>query len=226
MKNHSPKADSAVSRSGARRSNRDRTEATRDALLQAARALFVGKGYADTVTPQVVELAGVTRGALYHHFEDKRDLFRAVLEKEAHAVAQEIEAAAKPGDSALAALRDGSDAYLAAMQVSGRTRLLLIDGPAALGSREAAALDDAHAARTLREGLAAALEAGGRATALPVDALADLLSAAFDRAALAIEAGADAQAYRQALKHLIDRVVAPDDEAAAAPARKRRTAAS
>ena len=63
----------------AARTNRDRTERTRAALLQAARALFVAKGYADTSTPEIVAAAGITRGALYHHFDDKRALFRAVV---------------------------------------------------------------------------------------------------------------------------------------------------
>ena len=73
------------------RSNRERTEATKRALIDAARVLFVERGYAETATPDIVQMAGVTRGALYHHFEDKRALFRAVVEQEAGAVAAAIE---------------------------------------------------------------------------------------------------------------------------------------
>ncbi|MGO4780189.1 TetR/AcrR family transcriptional regulator, partial [Lysobacter sp. 2RAB21] len=75
------------------RSNRERTEATRHALLEAARGLFVSKGYSDTSTPEVAVAAGITRGALYHHFIDKRDLFRQVLQREAKSVREEIVAA-------------------------------------------------------------------------------------------------------------------------------------
>lgn len=188
------------------RTNRERTETTRGALLAAARALFVEKGYADTSTPEIVAAAGITRGALYHHFEDKRALFRAVLEEEARAVADEIERAAPATRSPHKALITGSEAYLDAMTVAGRTRLLLVDGPAVLGAGESLALDQAHAGRTLREGLAAAL--GPRiAPPLTVDALATLLSAAFDRAALAIDAGDDPAAIRAAMVRLIERTV-------------------
>jgi AcrR family transcriptional regulator len=183
------------------RSNQDRTEKTRAALIAAARALFVDKGYADTATPDIVAAAGITRGALYHHFRDKRDLFRAVAEAEARAVANDIEQAVAPEDGPpLDALLAGSRAYLDAMRAPGRTRLLLIEAPSVLGLAETRALDEAHAARTLREGLA---EAGSNA-----EAIGDLLSAAFDRAALAIDAGGDRAAYEAALSLLIRRLVA------------------
>ncbi|TWG88806.1 TetR family transcriptional regulator [Cupriavidus gilardii J11] len=189
------------------RTNRERTEATRGALLAAARALFVEKGYAATSTPDIAAMAGITRGALYHHFEDKRALFRAVLEEEARAVADEIERAAPATRSPRKALLAGSQAYLDAMTVEGRTRLLLIDGPAVLGVGETLALDEMHAGRTLREGLALVLD-GRIAPPVTVDALATLLSAAFDRAALAIDAGSDPVAIRAAMTRLIERTVA------------------
>ncbi len=190
------------------RTNRERTEATRGALLAAARAAFVEKGYAATSTPEIVAAAGITRGALYHHFVDKRDLFRAVLEDEARTVAAEIERAAPSTRSARKALIAGSKAYLDAMTVPGRTRLLLIDGPAVLGSAEIFALDEAHAGRTLREGLQAAM--GERMTPpATVDAFAMLLSAAFDRAAIAIDAGSDAAAIRAVMMRLVERTLDP-----------------
>ncbi|WP_340526800.1 TetR/AcrR family transcriptional regulator [Cupriavidus necator] len=182
------------------RSNRERTEATRQALLDAARALFVSRGYGDTSTPDVCAAAGITRGALYHHFADKRDLFRHVLAEEAAAVADDIEAAAPAGLDAADALIAGAQAYLEAMTVPGRTRLLLVEGPAVLGLRETLVLDDANAARTLREGL----EAAG---VDPRGDVAPLLSAAFDRAALEIEAGADAVRVRGAMLWLLRRVL-------------------
>ncbi|MDZ7601973.1 MAG: helix-turn-helix domain-containing protein, partial [Hoeflea sp.] len=115
-----------------RRSNKDRSESMRQALMDAARTLFIEKGYADTATPEIVATAGVTRGALYHHFEDKRELFRAVIEREAEDVAGEIEASSPSGSSPREAILAGTRAYFDAMARPGRTRLLLLDGPAVL----------------------------------------------------------------------------------------------
>jgi AcrR family transcriptional regulator len=182
------------------RSNRDRTEATRHALIGAARALFVEKGYGGTSTPDIATIAGTTRGALYHHFADKRDLFRAVLQRDAQAVVADIDAATPATLSPRDALIAGGDAYLRAMTVPGRTRLLLIDGPAVLGLEEIMALDDSNASRTLHEGLAAAVR---DAPGVSLDALARLLSAACDRAALEIDAGADPGQVRTAMAWLL-----------------------
>ncbi|WP_019652069.1 TetR/AcrR family transcriptional regulator [Variovorax atrisoli] len=188
------------------RTNRERTETTRLALLDAARALFVGKGYADTSTPEIAVAAGITRGALYHHFEDKRDLFRQVLQRESQAVAADIEAAAPEQLSPRKALLEGSKAYLNAMTAPGRTRLLLIDGPAVLGMEEIMALDDTTSAASLRQGLE---RAGVGRDEASLDALTPLLSAAFDRAALAIDAGADAEETRTAMLWLLERALGP-----------------
>jgi AcrR family transcriptional regulator len=187
--------------------NRERTESTQLALLEAARALFVSKGYGDTSTPEIALAAGITRGALYHHFADKRDLFRQVLAREAMAVAADIEAATPERLSPREALLQGSEAYLNAMTVPGRTRLLLVDGPAVLGMAEIMAIDDANAAHSLRQGLTRAGMGRGEVS---VDALSQLLSAAFDRAALEIDAGADAKEVRAAMRWLVEQALGPD----------------
>jgi AcrR family transcriptional regulator len=200
-----------------RRTNRERTDATRAALLQAARELFVQRGYADTSTPELCAAAGITRGALYHHFVDKRDLFRAVVAQEAQAVRERIEAAAAQDLAPRQALLAGSEAYLDAMSESGRTRLLLIDGPAVLGPADARDIDDANAAESLAEGLAAA----GLARSVPVAVLASLLSAAFDRAALDTAEGRDVKAVRKTMRWLLQRVLAERDDATVGASGKR-----
>lgn len=182
------------------RSNRERTEQTRGALIDAGRRLFVDKGYAETATPEIAAAAGVTRGALYHHFEDKKALFRAVVEVEARAVAEAIAASSASDDTPRDALIAGVSAYFDAMMAEGRTRLLLIDAPAVLGLPASQAIDADNAERTLRTGLAAMLPRAG-ATLEP---LTLLLSAGFDRAAIAIEAGAERRSYEQAITVLLD----------------------
>jgi AcrR family transcriptional regulator len=181
------------------RTNRERTEQTQQALIAAARRLFVDKGYAETATPDIVSAAGVTRGALYHHFEDKRALFRAVIELEAEKVAEEIESRSADAGSPRDALLTGASAYFDAMAAEGRTRLLLLEAPAVLGA-EASAIDRENAEESLRRGLAAMLPAA----AAQLGPLTALLSAAFDRAAIEIEQGGVREDYEQAIGSLVD----------------------
>ena len=144
----------------------------------------------------------MTRGALYHHFADKRDLFHAVLAAEAAAVAADIEAAASDSDmDPQRALVAGGDAYLDAMSVPGRTRLLLIEGPAVLGREALQALDAAHAEASLRTGLE---EAG--LEGVDLDALTACISAAFDRAALDLQDGKAPATVRATLRWLLGRI--------------------
>ena len=130
--------------------NETRTARTKAALIEAARQLFVDKGYAATGTPELVKAAGVTRGALYHHYADKLDLFRAIIERESAAVATAIETASANPQTALGALKSGARAYFEAMRVPGRTRLLLVDGPSVLGTDAMHAIDAASSGRIAR----------------------------------------------------------------------------
>src|ERR1044072_5758695 len=85
-----------------RRTQAERSEATRRALGEAARPLFAAGGYAGVGTEEIVRSAGVTRGALYHHFGGKRDLFEAVYEQVEADLAERVAAggAAPPPGSA------------------------------------------------------------------------------------------------------------------------------
>ena len=172
-----------------RRSNAERHAETRAALLTAARALFADKGYAETGTPEIVKAAGVTRGALYYHFDDKRDLFRAVFEAEEQTLADRINAASAPHvEDAVEALMAGTRAFLDAATDADTNRIVFVDGPAALGWETWREIDDAYAATTLREGLSAGMGAGALRD-LPLDELTNLLGAAFNEAALGLGAG-------------------------------------
>ena len=187
-----------------RRSNDARSRATRLLLLDAARTLFVDLGYAGCSTPLIVQLAKTTRGALYHHFPDKRAIFRAVLEREAHEVAQAIEEAeGKAGSlNSLDRLLLGAKSYLMAMQVQGRTRLLLVDGPAVLGASALAEIEGPHARQSLQRGL----EDLTGDYPIPYDecvALSEMLSAMFDTAALKLAAGAEPTPYLDAISRVL-----------------------
>lgn len=188
-----------------RRTNIDRARETRAALIAAARALFLEKGFAATGTPEIAHRAGMTRGALYHHYKDKQDILRAVIETEASAIATEIEAGATGAVTPLDALLAGARSYFQAMRAPGRTRLMLLEGPAVLGSAEMRRIDMETGGQSLRRGLDAA--SGPGLSAAELDARADLLSAMFDRAALAIESGADAAFYEETLTLILSGLV-------------------
>jgi AcrR family transcriptional regulator len=170
-----------------RKTQAERRDETRSALLSAARQIFAEKGYAETGTPDIVQLAGVTRGALYHHFADKKDLFRAVVEEEHRTLALGIEGAGD-GDSEapgpIKALILGSEIFVAAMQDPGRRRIMLVDAPAILGREAVDEIDARHGMDTLICGVRDAMDAGAMRR-LPIEPLAHLFGAMFDRAALA-----------------------------------------
>ena len=182
------------------RTQEDRRAATQAALLSAARALFATRGFTAVGAPEIAEAAGVTRGAITHHFLDKAGLFRAVVQAEAQAVGDALSALPDGAN----ALREGARLWFREMQVPGRVRILLIDGPAVLGPGEMARIDAETGGGSLAQGLAAALPDRDPAQ-MPV--LADILSAGFDRAALRIAEGADPVLYHSSIEALIDLVV-------------------
>ncbi len=185
----------------------DRAEATRSALVVAARHLFVERGYHDTSTEEIVALAAVgTRGALYHHFADKRALFVAVFE----AVEEDLVVAA--GSQLVEApplemLRNGLLGFLDASVTPEVQRILLIDGPAVLGWQEWRAVE----ARYGLGGIQAMLElavADGSLAEQPLEVMAHLLLATADEAALYIANAEDSRAARDQAVAAIDRLLA------------------
>ena len=185
-----------------RRSNAVRTAETTEKFVAIARALFAEKGYANTSTPEIVKAAGVTRGALYHHFGDKQGLFRAVIEREAAMVADDINSKSINSETPKQALLDGALAYFDAMAVEGRAELLLIEGPAVLGFQAMSEIDQQNGGNELKIGLDTAIEHGDLAP-MATHEMAEILSAAFDRAALASAKNPDQRkAYIKSFQHL------------------------
>jgi AcrR family transcriptional regulator len=184
----------------------ERSAATRARLVKAARELFAERPYADVGTEEIVRRARVTRGALYHHFTDKRDLFRAVHEQlEAElvdAIAKKLEAAA--GSDPVEGLRTGARTYLDACEDPSFARITLIDAPAVLGWAEWRRIDEEHALKLIVLGLEGAMEAGvfRRRPVLP---LAHLMLGTMGEAGLRIANGEGKRAdVEDALMALLD----------------------
>src|SRR5215813_2570729 len=114
------------------------SEATRAKLLKAGRRLFEKHGYAGVGTEEIVRAAGVTRGALYHQFADKRELFAAVFEEtERELILKAVEAASQTAmDDPIEALRSAWTGWLDACSKPGVQRIVLTDAPAVLGWEE------------------------------------------------------------------------------------------
>ena len=183
-----------------------RSTQTRGALVRAARALFAEEGYAATSTPAIVQAARVSRGALYHHFADKADLFAAVVEFEQAEVARVIEETSEEGLDPVESIIASGESFLEAMRDPGRRRILVVDGPAVLGSEVMREIDARHGGQTLVSGIERAV-AAGTMKPVPVAAMANLLGAAFDRAAEVQDH--DEAEHRAALWSLIDGLRAP-----------------
>ena len=160
---------------------------TRAALIAAARRLFAAHGYDGTGTEQIVADARVTRGALYHHFRDKADLFRAVMAEAAGSIAQRLidEQLASQAPSPLAEIQQGISAFLDVCVGGDFQRIVLVDGPRVLGSDAWEELVERYGRGILEEWLNRCVEAGDL-EAVPVRALARLLIAMLTEASLAI----------------------------------------
>ena len=183
--------------------NHDRTERTKSALRSAMRKLALEQGFAGASTPAIVKLAGVTRGALYHHYSDKRELFKAVVEDDCRVVADAINRQRNFERGSLLALKGGAQAFISAMAEHGRARIILIEAPSVLGRSELIAIEDQYARGLLRAALEAAIKSGVMAN-LPLDILTGQLSAMFDSASLDVENGKSIDQALQVVNRILE----------------------
>ena len=190
-----------------RRTKAEQRAVTTRRLLLAGRDTFAEQGYAETSTEEIVRRAGVTRGALYHHFTDKEALFAAVLADVQRDVARLVEAAANRESDRWEQLRAGCRAFLEASLDPQVQRIMLLDAPAVLGWEAWRRLDAEHAMRLLREGLETLVGTGVIAP-LPVDALTHLLSGAMNEAALWIAQSARTEESLAKATAALDRLLA------------------
>ena len=168
-----------------RRANAERSAATRGALIEVARRLFTEKGYVDVGTEEIVRHAKVTRGALYHHFSDKRDLFGAVHEQVEEEMVAAIAAATDGINDPVELLQAAVRKFLDLCTDSNWTRIPLIDAPSVLGWSEWRAVDMRYGLGLATAALTAAMDAGA-ITQAPVRPLAHILLAAMGEAGLMI----------------------------------------
>ena len=192
----------------ARRTQADRSAATRDALVTAARGLFAAQGFAEVSTDAIVAAAGVTRGALYHQFADKTALFDAVLD------VVEADIARRLADELIA---DGISDPIEGMRHSLRTwldicvepeihRIALIDGPSVVGWAHWREVCQRHVFGLAQDLLVRGMEAG-RVRSQPVRPLAHILMGASDEAALYVAEAADRGQARAEMIDVLDRVI-------------------
>jgi AcrR family transcriptional regulator len=182
-------------------------EATVAALTAAARELFAERGYAGVGTEEIVQRAGVTRGALYHHFKGgKEDLFHAVLVQISADTAQRVLAAAGTTDDPWQALLVGTDAFLDACTTPAVQRIMLIDGPAVLGWDVWREADSDYALGMLEGALQHAMDAG-RMVSQPARPLAHVLLGALDEAAMVVARADDQAAAREEMGRTVRRLL-------------------
>jgi AcrR family transcriptional regulator len=169
---------------------------TRAQLIQAGRELFAERGYASVGTEEIVARAGVTRGALYHHFEDKKDLFRAVheeLERDlATSIGEQIAGVEDPWE----ALVRGVRGFLNASTDPALMRIALVDAPVVLGWQEWREIDARYGLGLVSLGLQNAMDRG-LLRRREVRPLAHLLLGSITEAAMMIAYAPDHEAARR-----------------------------
>jgi AcrR family transcriptional regulator len=181
---------------------------TRGALVAAARRLFAAHGFDGTGTEQIVAEARVTRGALYHHFRDKADIFRAAMAEAAADVATRLidEQLATDAQSPMAEIREGVSAFLDVCVDGDFQRIVLVDGPRVLGSDAWEDLVEQYGRGILEEWLERCVGTGDLEE-MPLRALARLLIAMLTEASLAIARSDDPQSERAAFGETLDRIL-------------------
>jgi AcrR family transcriptional regulator len=190
-----------------RRTQGERTALTRAALITAARRLFGSEGFTEVSAERIARDAGMTRGALYHQFDDKADLFAAVLDEVEAEIAQRVVGAVAGFDPAdtTGMLLAGAGAWLDASSESDLQRIVLLDGPSVLGWDKWREICLRHTVGLI----AALLQDGidrGSLPPQPVQALTHVLVGAVDEAALYIAQADDGAMARAEMDVVLRRL--------------------
>lgn len=176
-----------------RRTQQERSEATTAELVNAARELFARDGYRATSLDDVVAAVGLTKGAVYHHFARKDELFAAVFEQEERRLAEVGARAYRRKRDPWEGLLAACSAYLEAQLDPGAQRITLIDGPSVLGWDRLRAIEARHTLAGLGQALQALVDSG-RIKRRPIDPLAQMLQGAICEAAMLVARSKDQRA--------------------------------
>ena len=179
-----------------RRTQQERSDATRAALITAARDLFGTRGYHDVPAEEITRTAGVTRGALYHHFGDKQGLFRAVVEVVERELTAEVSGVLDDAPDPLSGLSGALGVFLDTCLRPDVRRISLTDAPAVLGWDAWRELEAEYGLGLVAKHLAAARDAG-LIVDTPVEALAQLVLATVMEAARMIANADDPDRVRE-----------------------------
>jgi AcrR family transcriptional regulator len=185
----------------------EQSEATQRTLLDVSRKLFAAKGYAGTSIEDIVQAAKLTRGALYHHFENKQDVFRGVYEDLQRELAERVYQSAMQEPRHEKHLEVGCDAYLDACLDRSIQRIVLVDAPAVLGWDYWRSIDEKYALDLLTEALQVAMKEG-YFEKQPVEPLALALFGALNEAGLFIARADDPALARKQVGKTISRLLA------------------
>jgi AcrR family transcriptional regulator len=160
----------------------ERRETTTRAILDAARHFFAARGFAATSIDDIAERAGVKKGAVYHHFDAKEEIFARVFDEASIELAALIPPAARGGKNMLDQIGRGTFKYLTAIATDTYRQILLLDGPAVLGWQAWREVDARHFGLLMRAPLELAL--AGRSSEREIRALEHLIAGAVTEAAL------------------------------------------
>ena len=186
-----------------RRTQKERTESTKRKILSAATRLFAKRGFRDVALEDVVKRTGLTRGALYHHFGSKEQLFIGIVEEVERGLAHRILEAAKVESDPLHQLKAGLDAFLNACLDPAVQRILLLDAPTVLGVERWRSVDADYGLGLLRQALEGAMQAGLLKNQ-PVQALSHLLLGALSEAGLFVAQSDEPDAARKQVATVLE----------------------
>ena len=183
----------------------ERREKTKAAIIRAAKRIFGDRGFAAATMDDIAGSARVAKGAVYHHFKTKEELFEAVFDQVSRDLVIEVDRIARAEKDVLAAMAAGTEAYFAACAKCAIGQIILRDGPAVLGWERWREIDAKHFSGKFPRALEIAIKTGLIARQ-PVEPLARLLLGAVTEAAVACSTGSEIAGaeYARAFRRLLD----------------------